>query len=176
MSFEYKEHEDRSHPPRRVEEVDKSVYLASLTPQDRENIMSVEKAFLEYMERHGFKGILIAVGRSVTKESRGTQRPDIDLVVMKEETFSFEETHELAKEIARQPGFKIGKIRKPVPHFGWPDLVLQDIGLIEIVPLKGTPLELMGDPDISDWKTHLTRQKEKITKLPQDFCILGQRK
>lgn len=82
----------------------------------------------------------------------------------------------MANEIANRTGFEIGKIRKPKPHPGWPELVLQDIGSIKIIPPKGTSFELMGEPKTSDWEEHLTWQKGRITQFREDFCILGQRK
>lgn len=99
-------------------------YLARLSEEDRSNVESLRKAFLETMKKQGKSGTLVAVGSSAA----GKKRPgDIDLLVILREVNGTGGTHlERAVEghrhlealilgMSRETSFKILSKQSPEP-------------------------------------------------------------
>lgn len=165
-------YEDKTQRP--AEEVPFQVYLDSLSPQDRTNVEQLVEVFRTMSEKVRKKMALIAIGKSVASSTRGTQRKDLDFLIIQEGGASFRDIKALAIVVSETTGIPIGEVTEP-----FLDLELgipAHNGSIQLKPNPGTPLELIPSTDSQSVDRQLKRMRSAMSSstLTRDFSILVQ--
>ena len=155
---------------RPISDVPRDVFLNSLSTVDRENIEAVIAAF-ESLDRGVWKnGALMAVGKSVAEETRGTPRKDIDLLILEDGGTDFQTFLSRARALVETLHFTLGDVTYPDPHYDY-----GHDGSVKIKPPSGTLVDLLSSISTSSVDETLLRMREKTSSLlmPHDFCILA---
>lgn len=154
---------------RPVSDVSKDVFLNSLSLEDRENIEAVIAAFESLHSGVWNNGALVAVGKSVAEETRGTTRKDIDLLILEDEGTDFQTFLSRARALAETLQFTLGDITYPDANYDY-----GHDGSVKIIPPTGTLVDLLPSISTSSVDETLRRMREKTSSffMPQDFSIL----
>jgi len=166
-----------NNPKRPAKEIDKNVYLASLDSVDKKNILDVVETFKEFcVSSNKVHSIIFAVGGSVIDETRGSKRPDIDLMIVSDKEATFEGFTKgfkdlILKKIERS---SIEKITEP--YFDNQGLgVLEHTGSVKLKFSNSTSsLEFFSNPT-KNCHEQIEFDRGSVTqggKKPRDFCIL----
>lgn len=154
---------------RPVSDVPPDVFFNSLSPADQKNIEAVISAFGPNSEGTWNNVALVAVGKSVAEETRGTPRKDIDLLILEDGGTDFQTFVSKARSLAESVQFILGDITYPDPHYDY-----GHNGSVKIHPPSGTAIDLLPSTSKSSVDEVLRRMREKTSTrlMPQDFCIL----
>lgn len=154
---------------RSVSEVSRDVFLTSLSSVDQENIKAIIAVFESIGGETWINGVLVAVGKSVADETRGTPRKDIDLLILEEGGTDFQAFVSKVRSLAESVQFTLGDITYPDPHYDY-----GHDGSVKLHPPSGTLIDLLPSTSTSSVDEVLRRMREKTSSrlMPQDFCIL----
>lgn len=155
---------------RPISDVPLDVFLNSLSTVDRENIEAVIAAF-ESLDSGVWKnGALVAVGKSVADETRGTPRKDIDLLILEDGGTDFQTFLSRTRALVETLQFTLGDVTYPDPHYDY-----GHDGSVKVIPQKGTPIDLLPSLSRLPIGEILDRMRSKTSThyMPQDFCILA---
>ncbi|MDP2860433.1 MAG: hypothetical protein Q8N98_01830 [bacterium] len=156
----------RSRP---VSEVSREVFLNSLSAVDKENIEKMIAGFESSVNGTGGNSTLVAVGKSVADETRGTPRKDIDMLILKDGGTDFRTFVSRARSLAELLQFTLGDITYPDPDYDY-----GHDGSVKIIPQKGTQIDLLPSVSRLSVGEILDRMRRETSThyMPQDFCIL----
>lgn len=141
-------------------QIDKETYLSRLPDADRENLRMISQLFEEEMRSRGTKGVLLAVGGTLTKP---LPRKDIDLAIGLEETKDFRHDRfendlqfireqfnfmeQIMRAIAERVGFDVKETVEPSldEEFQSPN-ILKHMGKITIGKEGSVPIDIVIEP------------------------------
>jgi len=159
---------------RPCEEVSVQDYLKNLQPEEKKNITKLQTV-LPVIAREvlSTSGAIVAVGKSVARETRGKRRKDLDLVVLADKPVKFSDLEAIADRLNTEHSFRITEEQEPyfdnqygnIPVYS--DSITIDRG-------NNTSIELV--PDIGDEsaeeKLRAMKGQVSTTGICRDFSVI----